>query len=278
MVKLDFTNKAEEKTMKLKIYDYVGKYESINTNYIEKELKEAKDKPLDIHINSYGGEVFEGFAIYNMLKQYKGVKTVYVDGIAASIASVIAMAGDRVVMSEASMFMIHNASGGAMGTYKELQEVAEALLKINGVIQDIYLNRVNIDKDKLIELMDNESYLTAKESLEYGFCDEILEDEQSQAEEENIENKATTINLLMNQLDQRIATLNELKSLQEISNEFNKDVTSNEDENIVSEAVNEDCFNEQEVVENEDETSKTTESDTVVKEENALKRFFNITK
>lgn len=278
MVKLDFTNKAEEKTMKLKIYDYVGKYESINTNYIEKELKEAKDKPLDIHINSYGGEVFEGFAIYNMLKQYKGVKTVYVDGIAASIASVIAMAGDRVVMSEASMFMIHNASGGAMGTYKELQEVAEALLKINGVIQDIYLNRVNIDKDKLIELMDNESYLTAKESLEYGFCDEILEDEQSQAEEENIENKATTINLLMNQLDQRIATLNQLKSLQEISNEFNKDVTSNEDENIVSEAVNEDCSNEHEVIENEDETSKTTESDTVVKEENALKRFFNITK
>lgn len=278
MVKLDFTNKAEEKTMRLKIYDYVGKYESINTDYIEEQLKEAKNKPLDIHINSYGGEVFEGFAIYNMLKQYNGVKTVYVDGIAASIASVIAMAGDRVVMSEASMFMIHNASGGAMGTYKELQEVAEALLKINGVIQDIYLNRVNIDKDKLIELMDNESYLTAKESLEYGFCDEILEDEQSQAEEENIENKATTINLLMNQLDQRIATLNQLKSLQEISNEFNKDVTSNEDENIVSEAVNEDCFNEQEVVENEDETSKTTESDTVVKEENALKRFFNITK
>lgn len=278
MIKLDFTNKAEEKTMQLKIYDYVGKAEAINTNYIEEQLKEAKDKPLDIHINSYGGEVFEGFAIYNMLKQYKGVKTVYVDGIAASIASVIAMAGDRVVMSEASMFMIHNASGGAMGTYKELQEVAEALLKINGVIQDIYLNRVNIDKDKLIELMDNESYLTAKESLEYGFCDEIQEDEQSQAKEENIENKATTINLLMNQLDQRIATLNQLKSLQEISNEFNKDVTSNEDENIVSEAVNEDCFNEQEVVENEDETSKTTESDTVVKEENALKRFFNITK
>lgn len=278
MVKLDFTNKAEEKTMQLKIYDYVGKYESINTDYIEKELKEAKNKPLDIHINSYGGEVFEGFAIYNMLKQYKGVKTVYVDGIAASIASVIAMAGDKVVMSEASMFMIHNASGGAMGTYKELQEVAEALLKINGVIQDIYLKRVNIDKDKLIELMDNESYLTAKESLEYGFCDEIQEDEQSQAKEETIENKATTINLLMNQLDQRIATLNQLKSLQEISNEFNKDVTSNEDENIVSEAVNEDCFNEQEVIDNEDETSKTTESDTVVKEENALKRFFNITK
>lgn len=278
MIKLDFTNKAEEKTMQLKIYDYVGKAEAINTNYIEEQLKEAKDKPLDIHINSYGGEVFEGFAIYNMLKQYKGVKTVYVDGIAASIASVIAMAGDRVVMSEASMFMIHNASGGAMGTYKELQEVAEALLKINGVIQDIYLNRVNIDKDKLIELMDNESYLTAKESLEYGFCDEIQEDEQSQAKEENIENKATTINLLMNQLDQRIATLNQLKSLQEISNEFNKDVTSNEDENIVSEAVNEDCFNEQEVIDNEDETSKTTESDTVVKEENALKRFFNITK
>ena len=87
-MKAEFTNSAEVAT--LKIYDYVGKYEEVNTENIQNQLDECNGKPLEIYINSYGGEVFEGFAIYNMLRRYTGYKKVYIDGIAASIASVIA--------------------------------------------------------------------------------------------------------------------------------------------------------------------------------------------
>ena len=130
-MKAEFTNSAEVAT--LKIYDYVGKYEEVNTENIQNQLDECNGKTLEIYINSYGGEVFEGFAIYNMLRRYTGYKKVYIDGIAASIASVIAMAGNEVIMNKASMLMIHNASGCAFGTFKEMEQVAEALKKIKAL-------------------------------------------------------------------------------------------------------------------------------------------------
>lgn len=210
-MRTEFFNSADADKATLKIYSDIGDGgwfdEGFTNKDVEKVLDEANGKPLDIYINSYGGEVFEGFAIYNILKRYTGKKTVYVDGIAASIASVIAMAGDKIVMNEASMMMIHNASSFAYGTYKEMEQVADALKKINDVIRDVYMNKVNITKDKLEELMDNESHLTAEECVKYGFADEMIKSEEPEKEPMD---KARS--QFLNELDNRIKTLNSLKN------------------------------------------------------------------
>ena len=177
MMKYEFTNEAE--SVSLKLYDTIGDDGwggGITTAEIEEQLSDSTDKPLNIYINSYGGEVFEGFAIYNMLKRYKGFKTVVVDGIAASIASVIAMCGDKVVMNEASMMMIHNASGVCIGNAEEMQKVVNALEQMNEVIRDVYKARTNLSDEKLAELMNNETFMSAKECVELGFADEIIPD------------------------------------------------------------------------------------------------------
>ena len=181
-MKFNFKNELESAT--LNIYDNIDSWCGVNAKDVEEELKNANNKPLNIYINSNGGEVFEGFAIYNVIKRYGGQKTVYIDGLAASIASVIAMAGDKVVMNKASMLMIHNASGGCYGNAEEMKKVVEALEQINSVIKDIYVAKTGLSVEKLTELMDNETFMTPSECLEYGFCDEVLEEEQEPKQKE----------------------------------------------------------------------------------------------
>lgn len=109
---------------------------------------------LDIYINSGGGDVFAGQAIYSMLVRYPAEKTVYVDGLAASIASVIAMAGDKIVMPANSMMMIHNAWTIASGNKDQLRDVADALDKIDQVIGEVYQKRTGKTAEEITELMD----------------------------------------------------------------------------------------------------------------------------
>lgn len=141
---------------------------------------------IDIYINSYGGSVFEGTAIYNQLKRHPAKKVVHIDGFACSIASVIAMAGDEVLMPKNTLMMIHNAWMMAVGTAAELHKAAEDLDKINAAGRQAYLiksgGRLN-EKD-LIEMMDAETWLTAEDCIKYGLADgyekadaEIDEDE-----------------------------------------------------------------------------------------------------
>lgn len=207
-MKFDFKNEAEQ--LSLKIYDYIGDDGwggGITTDYIEEQLKEANNKPLFVYINSYGGEVFEGFAIYNILKRYAGQKTVIVDGIAASIASVIAMAGDKICMNTASMMMIHNASGVCIGNAEDMKKVVNALEQMNEVIRDVYQTKTNLDNDKLTELMDNETFMTAKECVDYGFADEILDNEVDSKAMEN------SLNLMKNSIEQKIKQFNDMNKI-----------------------------------------------------------------
>ncbi len=141
-------------------------------------LKQVGDvKTINLHINSPGGDVFEGVSIYNMLKQSKADIHVYIDGLAASIASVIAMAGDKIIMPENSMLMIHNPWTIAQGNSKELRKVADDMDKMGESIKTSYLSKSNdkLDADTLTQLMDEETWLTAKEAAEYGLADEVLE-------------------------------------------------------------------------------------------------------
>lgn len=138
---------------------------------------------IEIHINSGGGSVFGGLAIYNILKNYKGKKVVYIDGLAGSIASVIALVGDVLYIYKNSMMMIHNPLTSMCGYYnaKDLQEQIEALEKCKKSILNVYMANINrnkiIPEEDISQLMDNETWLVGEEITEY-FQGYILQDKK----------------------------------------------------------------------------------------------------
>lgn len=132
---------------------------------------------IDLYINSYGGSVFEGTAIYNQLRRHPAHKTVYVDGFACSIASVIAMAGDEVVMPRNALMMIHNMWMGAVGNAAELRKAADDLDVINAAGRQAYLEKAGekLDEAALTDMMDAETWLTAEQCIQYGLADRFAD-------------------------------------------------------------------------------------------------------
>lgn len=138
-------------------------------------LEELKDiTQINLHINSLGGDVIEGIAIFNLLRQHPAKVNVYIDGFACSIASVIAMAGDVVYMPKNTMMMIHNCWSLVVGNAKEMRKTADDLDKIMETSIESYLSKVKIERDELVELLDAETWLTAEECYEKGFADVLL--------------------------------------------------------------------------------------------------------
>lgn len=134
---------------------------------------------IEIYINSYGGEVFEGTAIYNQLKRHPAHKTVFIDGFACSIASVIAMAGDEIVMPRNTLMMIHNMWMGAVGNAAALRKAADDLDVINAAGRQAYLLKAGdkLTEEKLTELMDAETWLTAQDCIDLGLADRFADTE-----------------------------------------------------------------------------------------------------
>lgn len=130
---------------------------------------------LNIYINSDGGDVFAGQAIYSMIKRHKAAKTVYIDGLAASIASLIAMAGDKVYMPSNAMMMIHNPYTIAIGNSNEFRKLADDLDKIRESMLVTYAAKTGMEQEELIKLLDAETWLTADDAYTLGFADEIEE-------------------------------------------------------------------------------------------------------
>ena len=168
----NISGKASDSIVDIYIFDEIGAY-GLNAQSFIDEIKPFKNSALNIHINCVGGDVFDGMAIYNVIKKRTAETTVYIEGIAASMGSVIALAADTVVMAENSLFMIHNAWGGAMGEAKEMKKTAKLLDKISGEIADIYVKKTNLPYNKVQEMMDEETWLNADEAYELGFIDSI---------------------------------------------------------------------------------------------------------
>ncbi len=168
----NISGKASDGIVDIYIFDEIGAY-GLNAQSFIDEIKPYKNSPLNIHINCVGGDVFDGMAIYNIIKKRTAKTTAYIEGIAASMGSVIALAADNVVMAENSLFMIHNAWGGAMGEAKEMKKTAKLLDKISGEIADIYVKKTNLPYNKVEEMMDEETWLNAEEAYELGFVDSI---------------------------------------------------------------------------------------------------------
>jgi len=172
-----FKNQTEEKA-NLDIFDQIGLDwwgDGITAKTFNRELSRVTAKEIDLHIDSPGGEIHDGFAIYNALKEHPAKINVIVDGLAASIASVIAMVGDTITMHKNSMLMIHEPWGGVSGNSTEMRKYADLLDKLKAQIIDVYTSRTGMDKEETTSLMDAESWLTADESVDFGFADTIIE-------------------------------------------------------------------------------------------------------
>jgi len=166
------TDKAE-----VWIYEEIGENwwdgSGITAKGFQKELSAIKASQIDLHINSPGGLVFDGITIYNLLKQHPANVTTYIDGLAASIASVIALAGDKIVMADNALFMIHKASGAVYGNSDDMRDFADKLDKVNGSIATTYTSKTGKDETEINDLMKAETWMTAKDALDSGFIDEI---------------------------------------------------------------------------------------------------------
>jgi len=145
----------------------------ITAKNFQKELAGIKAGQIDLHINSPGGLVFDGITIYNLLKQHPANVTTYIDGLAASIASVIALAGDKVVMAENALFMVHQPFGMVAGNATDMRDFADKLDKVGGAISQTYLSKTGKTDEEIKTLLDAETWMTADEALEMGFIDEI---------------------------------------------------------------------------------------------------------
>ena len=142
---------------------------------LSKQLQELDVDTINVKINSYGGEVAEGLAIYNTLRNSKAKVRTECDGFACSIASVIFMAGDERVMNDASLLMIHNAWISACGNASELRKAADDAEKVNEQSIKAYMSRVSIEEDELRALMDAETFLDADEAIKMGFATSKVE-------------------------------------------------------------------------------------------------------
>ena len=172
----NFVNKLD--VCEVYLYGDVGAWSEVNVADFKQQLADVdSEKVLNIHISSYGGEVNEGLAISSIIRQHKGKTTAIIDSWACSIASIIACSCDVVEMYNSSMLMIHNALCCAYGNAEELRQQADTLDKISNSLKTVYLEKSNgkLDLDKVTELMDAESWLSADECLEYGLCDNIIE-------------------------------------------------------------------------------------------------------
>lgn len=145
-----------------------------------KTLKEAGDvDEIDLRINSLGGHVFDGVAIYQQLSTHPAKINVRVDGIAASIASVIAMAGDRIEIAEAGMMMIHDAGTIVAGNAERMRKTADLLDKTSEQIAEVYVAKTGKKLDEIRTAMRAETWLTGKEAVEFGLADAVIENKQA---------------------------------------------------------------------------------------------------
>jgi len=147
----------------------------VSSYTLSKEISGLKDtSQINVHINSYGGEVAEGLAIYNSLKNHPAKVVTICDGFACSAASVVFMAGDERVMNNASLLMVHNAWIFTAGNSAQLRKDADDLDTITQASINAYMEHISIDEDGLKELLDNETWILPADALEMGFATSII--------------------------------------------------------------------------------------------------------
>lgn len=173
-----FSNSADGESAELFLYGVISEYswwdDDVTPKQFNDDLAALGDvKSIKLRINSPGGDVFAAAAIHNALKNHKAKVTTYVDGLAASAASVVAMAGDVVVMPKTAMMMIHNPSAMVWGDARDMRATADVLDKVRDSIIAAYEGKTGKTRSELINLLNSETWMTAQDALDMGFADEI---------------------------------------------------------------------------------------------------------
>lgn len=197
---------------------------------------------INVHINSYGGEVAEGLAIFNSLKNHPAKVTTYCDGFACSIASVIFMAGDERVMNNASLLMIHNAWSGVTGNADDMRKAADDLDIITQQIKNAYLAKIDVSEDELSALMDAESWITPADAVAMGFATSVTEDDETTKASANarktimgalavtlIDNKCNETEDVPENLDEEPETISDSETVDTLDEEADGDNSKIED-------------------------------------------------
>ena len=160
----------------LLLYGDIGDYWDDNDALsVVQQLESINSDEITVRIHSAGGLITEGLAIYNRLKESKAKITVHIDGLAASMASVVAMSGDKIVMPDNALMMIHKPWNMAVGDAEEMRKIADSLDVFEESILKIYMSKTNLSKDALQTMLSDETWLSAEQAIEYGFADELSE-------------------------------------------------------------------------------------------------------
>jgi len=164
---------TSEGETEIRIYDIIG-WPFVDADTFARDLSAIKSSHITVAINSPGGDVFDGTAIFNTLKNHSAHVTTRIDGIAASMASIIALAGDEVQIADNAYYMIHNPWSFAAGDYRDFQKESDLLGKIGSTLAMTYSNRTGIDIDEVKTLMDDETWIIGNELVEQGFADTVI--------------------------------------------------------------------------------------------------------
>lgn len=157
------------------IYDEISWF-GVSANDFVKDLDEIKADTIRLHLNTPGGSVFDGIAIYNALKNHKATVETYIEGLAASSGSIVALAGDKVFMADNAFFMIHEPWTVLVGNSTDLRKTADMLDKITGVMINTYVKASGADEKQVKAWIEDETWFTAAEAKEAGFVDEITDE------------------------------------------------------------------------------------------------------
>ena len=255
----------DDKAATITIYGDITSYPwfegDVSSANLSNQLDAMKDvDEINVYINSYGGEVKEGIAIYNALRRHKAKVRTICDGFACSIASVIFMAGDERVMNEASALMIHNAWTFAEGNAAQLRKQAEDLEKITQLSIESYKANSSLEEEKIVELMDNESWILPEEAIEYGFATMIEKTKQKNASQ-----------------NARRSLLNIIKMAQQAEDKDEDEETSPDEENPeeMSEETPDDETEDEEPDEGEETEDDSEDDEEPENPAQRMERFFN---
>lgn len=195
---LNLKTNNETRTAELIVYGDIGEdewFDEVTSKKVITELNDLDVDNINVYINSNGGTVTTALAINNVLKRHKAKKTAYIDGIAASSATILTSACDIVKMPKNALFMVHNPWTISIGDKNDFNKTIDTLDKVKDSILESYIAKTGLKKEILSKLMDDETWLNAEEALKYGFIDEIVDEE---IEKEQIENKLIMNGLVFN--------------------------------------------------------------------------------
>lgn len=220
----------------LNIYGDITSWEwypgDVSSYTLSKQLENIEADVIHVYINSYGGEVAEGLAIYNSLKRHKAKIITHADGFACSIASVIFMAGDERIMSTASLLMIHNAWTYTSGNANELRKQADDLDVITQASVNAYMAEINISEEELKQLLDDETWLSPQSALEMNFCTSIVNEKDTEKASQSVRKTLSQMILeLKNEKSNNTQEANQQLNNPEDNQQSNNQSENNNDEN-----------------------------------------------